>query len=313
MNHATYLRAGVPVTALGLLFIALAVAPGARGQSPVATSAPRNPPCASCATWNAEQQPFRVFGNAYYVGTHGLGAILVTSDSGHVLIDAALPESVPLIVAHIRALGFRIEDVKLLLNSHDHFDHAGGMAELQKLSGAPLAVSPPSAAVFRSGLSGQDDPQYGLVQPIARVRDIRVVADGETLHVGPIAVTAHFTAGHTPGGTTWSWRSCEAGRCADMVYADSQTPVSADGFFFTRSRTYPSAIQDFEHGHAALEAMPCDILLTPHPDASGMWERLARRDAGEPLAFINPMACKEYAATARKALARRIAIETGTP
>ena|ERR1700733_8790609 len=94
--------------------------------------------CANCAVWNKPQQAFKIYGNTYYVGTHGLSSILITSDSGHVLIDGALPESAPPIVANIRSLGFRVEDVKLIVNSHAHFDHAGGIAELQRLSGAVL-------------------------------------------------------------------------------------------------------------------------------------------------------------------------------
>jgi metallo-beta-lactamase class B len=139
---------------------------------------------------------------------------------------------------------------------------------------------------------------------------VRVFADGETLRVGPLALTARSTPGHTPGGTTWSWRSCDAGRCVDLVYADSQTPVSADGFLFTRSPSYPSAIQDFERGFATLEALSCDILVTPHPSASGLWERVAARDRGNADALVDREACRRYAATARQALARRVATET---
>ncbi len=140
--------------------------------------------CPSCATWNAPQHPFRVFGNTYYVGTHGLGSILITSDSGDILIDGALPESPPSIVANIRALGFRIEDVKLILNSHAHFDHAGGIAELQRLSGARVAASPWSADVLKAGGMGRGDPQYGSLLPIAPVANVSViVSDHDPSHV----------------------------------------------------------------------------------------------------------------------------------
>lgn len=269
----------------------------------------RSAECPSCAEWNAPQAPFRIYGNTYWVGTHGLGSILITSPQGHVLIDGALPESAPSIVASIRALGFRIEDVKLILNSHAHFDHAGGIAELQRASGARVAASPWSAAVLERGRSGPGDPQYGVLLPYPPVHDVRVVADGDTLRVGPLALVAHFTGGHTPGGTTWSWRSCEGARCLDLVYADSQTPVSADDFFFTRNTTYPTAIADFEHGFAVLESLPCDVLLTPHPDASQLWQRLAARDAGHADALIDATACRAYASAARDRLKRRIATE----
>ncbi len=147
------------------------------------------------------QQAFRIYGNTYYVGTHGLSSVLITSGTGHVLIDGALPESAPLIAANIRSLGFRIEDVKLILNSHAHFDHAGGIAELQRLSGARVAASQWTADVMRKGEVPRDDPQFGALRPIARVARVETLKDNETLNAGAVSVTAHLTPGHTPGGT----------------------------------------------------------------------------------------------------------------
>jgi metallo-beta-lactamase class B len=267
--------------------------------------------CPSCAEWNAPARPVHLYGSAYWVGTHGLGAILLTSPAGHVLIDAGLPESAEPIMANIRALGFRVEDVKLILNSHAHFDHAGGIAAIQHASGASVAASPWSAAVLRRGTPSPDDPQHDVALPYPAVTGpaIRELADGDTVRVGPIALTAHFTPGHTPGGTSWSWRECERGKCLDVVYADSQTPVSADNFFFTRSSAYPHALQDFAHSFAVLAQLPCDVLLTPHPGASQMWERLAAREGGERSALRDAGACQRYAATARAQLTRRVAAE----
>jgi metallo-beta-lactamase class B len=245
------------------------------------------PSCASCAEWNAPHAPFRIYGNTYYVGTHGLSAILLTSDAGHALIDAGLPESASSILANIRALGFRVEDIKLILNSHVHYDHAGGIAALQHASGAIVAASPASASVLTRGTSANDDPQFGVLLSYPPVDRVRVFADGDTPHVGPLGLIAHFTPGHTRGGTSWSWRSCEGGRCLDLVYADSQTPVSADGFFFTRNPSYPSVLADFERGFALLERLDCDVLLTPHPAASGLFERIAARDSGAKSALID--------------------------
>ena len=282
-----------------------AVSAPAAAQNPAARSAE----CPSCAEWNAPQKPFRIFGNTYWVGTHGLGSILVTSREGHVLIDGGLPESAPAILDNIHALGFRVQDVKLILNSHAHFDHAGGIAALQRVSGARVAASPWSATVLERGASGPGDPQYGVLLSYAPVKNVRTFADGDTLRVGALALVAHITAGHTPGGTTWTWRACEGARCLDMVYADSQTPVSADDFFFTRNSTYPSAIADFEHGFAVLDSLPCDVLLTPHPDASQLWQRVAAREAGTQDALVNQGACKAYAAAARERLKQRLASE----
>ena len=274
-----------------------------------AAPAQTSPPCKQCAEWNVSQEPFRIYGNTYYVGVRGLSSILITSPQGHVLIDGDIPESAPKIVANIKALGFRIKDVKLILNSHVHFDHAGGIAELHRLSGAPVAASKFTALALESGHSGRDDPQYGALRPIQPVAHVRVIKDGETLHVGPLALTAHFTPGHTPGGTTWTWQSCDQDHCLNMVYADSLSAVSADNFRFSRNTTYPRVIQDFEKSFATLSALPCDILLTPHPDVSDLWERLARREKGDPNAFVDKTACRRLADTSRASLEKRIASE----
>lgn len=261
------------------------------------------------AQWNAPQEGFKIFGNSHYVGTRGLASILVTSDSGHVLIDGALPESAPLIVENVRRLGFRVEDIKLILNSHVHYDHAGGIGELRRLSGAKVAASRASASVFESGRSGPDDPQYDSLPPIARVEKVRVVGDGETLRVGPLQMTAHMTGGHTPGGTSWTWTSCEQGTCRKMVYADSVSAVSAKEFRFTSSKGYAAALDDFERSFAFLEQVPCDILLTPHPEASDLWGRLAKRDAGSPDALVDTAACRRYAERGRAGLRTRLESE----
>ena len=153
-----------------------------------------------------------MFGNTYYVGTAGLGAVLVTSAAGHVLLDGALPQSAPRIDASIRKLGFRTEDVRLILNSHAHYDHAGGIAALARQSGATVAASASGARAIETGEPTKDDPQYAFgreANGFPPVEGVRVVADGETLRVGDVAITAHYTPGHTPGATTWTWRSCE--------------------------------------------------------------------------------------------------------
>ncbi|MEO8621981.1 MAG: subclass B3 metallo-beta-lactamase [bacterium] len=274
-----------------------------------ARSVQLTPSCTNCAEWNIPQRPFRIYGNTYYVGPHGLSAILITSNGGHVLIDGALPESAPSIMANIRELGFRVEDIKLILNSHDHFDHAGGIAAIQRASGATVAASPSSAKVLENGKSGPDDPQFGILLSYPAVAHVQVFADGETLHAGALALTAHATPGHTPGGTSWSWTSCENAQCLNMVYADSQSPGSADGFLFTRNDTYPTALADFERGFALLEHIDCDVLITPHPSASGLFERIAARDKGTTPALIDRDACKRYAANARQQLAKRVATE----
>jgi metallo-beta-lactamase class B len=227
-----------------------------------------------------------------------------------VVIDGDLAQSVTQIAGNIRALGFRPENIKLILNSHAHFDHAAGIAPLQQLSGARVAASPWSAAVLRRGTPAPDDPQHDLAPaPYAGVPKVEELRDGQTLRVGPLALTAHFTPGHTPGGTSWSWISCEQHRCLNIVYADSLTAVSADSYRFT---SHPDLLAGFEKSIATINDMPCDILLTPHPGFSGTLRRLeAREKGGKPDAFIEPGACKKLAQASRQGLAERIAKEKG--
>jgi metallo-beta-lactamase class B len=262
--------------------------------------------------WNLPQTPFRVFGNTYYVGTAGLSAILITSDAGHILIDGALPESAPLIEANVRALGFEPQDIRLILNSHEHFDHAGGLAALQRSTGARVAASPSGARALRQGHPTPEDPQYrsGVKAPYPAVKNAETIADGTALRVGSLAITPHFTPGHTPGATTWSWRSCDATRCADIVYADSLTPVSDDGFRFTADEKRPSIVDTFRRSISRVEELPCDVILAPHPEFIGLQAKLAQLKARpEVNPFIEENACRRFAAAARKRLEQRVASE----
>lgn len=267
-----------------------------------------SPSCEHCVEWNAPQKPFRIYGNTYYVGPHGLSSILITSKAGHVLIDGGLPESASQIAAHVSELGFRVEDIKLMVNSHVHFDHAGGIAELQRMSGARVVASEWSARVLTKVGVAPDDPQYGVVRPVPLVAKVDTLADGETFHVGEIAITAHLTPGHTPGGTSWTWQSCKGAQCLNLVFADSLTAVSADGYKFTR---VPGAVQAFEKSFAFLKTTPCDILITAHPDVSNFWERVDGHNNGsKPDPIIDAGACRALADEAEAALRARVAKET---
>lgn len=298
----TALRVAVPRAFLPLLLVYSAV----HGRVAAAQDrdvVPPTPNCSSCAEWNMPHAPVKLFGNTYYVGTAGLAALLVTSPDGHVLVDGALPESAPLIRRNIESLGFRLEDVKLIVNSHAHYDHAGGIPMLARLSGATVAATAPSAAWLRAGRPLEDDPQYDMGPALEKIARVRVLRDGETVTVGRLSLTAHLTAGHTPGGTTWTWRACDGPVCHSVVYADSQTPISSEGFLYTTSRTYPSGVADFRRGHEVLERLACDILVTPHPAASQLWERVEKGT------LVDGGGCRKLAADARRALEARLAKE----
>jgi len=262
----------------------------------------------AAADWNGPQAPQRIHGDTYYVGVHGLSSVLIHGDAGAILIDGGLPQSAPEIEAHIRQLGFKLEDVKLILNSHAHFDHAGGIAALQRDSGADVLASPSGAQALRSGRVAADDPQAGFPDngfpAVARVRDVH---DGETVRLGALAVTAHFTPGHTPGSTTWTWRSCEDGQCLDVVYADSINAISAPGFHYLADTTHADLAETFRHSIDTVANLPCDILISVHPgvaDVDRKLARIARKPKQNP--FIDAQACRTYAATARSLLDARV-------
>jgi metallo-beta-lactamase class B len=258
---------------------------------------------AGMTEWLAPQDPFALYGNTYYVGTHGISAVLITSPAGHILIDGGPAGAADQIAAHVRALGFKVEDIRYILNGHDHFDHAGGIAALQKMSGAAVLGSPASIAVLRTGQPDKRDAQYPDLVPFAPVANTRAVRDGDVVKLGPLAVTAHFTPGHTPGATSWTWQSSEGGKTMHMVYADSVTAIAADGRNFSRNPLYPKARADVERSIAMIEGLECDVLVGAHPDFSDLWERK------ESKTFVDPDACRKYAANGRAWLAKTLAAE----
>ncbi|HET6565378.1 MAG TPA: subclass B3 metallo-beta-lactamase [Xanthomonadales bacterium] len=271
--------------------------------------------CSFCDDWNKPQAAFHVYGNTWYVGTKGLGAILVATDEGLILIDGALAQSAHLIDENIRAAGFDPLDIKYILNSHAHFDHAGGIAALQRYTGAQALASEGSLAALQSGEVGKDDPQFGFGVEANRfpaVENVGLVANQQTVRLGDTELTAHYTPGHTPGGTTWTWQSCEGSNCLDMVYADSLSPVSADGFRFSDPDISPNSAQQLSSSIALIQDLPCDILLAPHPFLFRMEEKLAAREADSRInPFIDSSACSGYGDYFAEWLDRRLAEESG--
>jgi metallo-beta-lactamase class B len=265
--------------------------------------------CSQCEEWNKEQAPFRIFGNTYYVGPRGLSSVLVTSPAGHVLIDGALPQSAPLIARHVEQLGFRMTDVKVILNSHAHSDHAGGIAELQKISGAKVIASNIAANVLRSGKADRNDPQFGISHPFPGSGNVEALGERKSVVLGALQLNVIHTPGHTPGGTSWTWKSCEADRCLSVVYGDSLTAISDDSFKYSGDARYPNAAADVSRSIAALDATPCDILITAHPDAVGLWPAFDAHVKGDRTQLIDSSACKRYAAAAKVRFEKRIASE----
>jgi metallo-beta-lactamase class B len=221
-----------------------------------------------------------------------------------VLIDGTLPENAPLIESNIRALGFRVQDIKLILNSHAHGDHAGAIAALARDSGAQVAASAASAKALKLGGDDPDDPQHGMAPFYPKVSNVRVLVDGQTVHVGSLALQMHAMPGHTPGSSGWTWRSCEESRCLSMVYADSLSLLSTDDYRYT-DPAHPERLAGYRRALAMLAALPCDILLTPHP-RDGFFDKAARMAPGKPNPLIDAQACKAYAAEGQQNLEARL-------
>lgn len=262
--------------------------------------------CEQCAAWNADQAPFRIFGNTYYVGVRGLSSVLITSADGHVLIDGDLPQSAPLIARHVEQLGFKMSDVKVILNSHVHYDHAGGIAELQKLSGAKVIASDIGAKVLRTGKVDRSDPQFGILKPYPGAKNVEALGTRESVEVGQLELRVIHTPGHTPGGTSWTWTSCESERCLNVVYGDSLNAISDDSFKYSGDKRYPNASSDMKASIAAMSAAPCDILIAAHPDFTGLLTLIDEQGNGDRTQLVDSSACKRYAAAGKERFEKRL-------
>ena len=256
----------IPVRA-ALSALAIVLGPAASGQP---ADDPLLRPIAPehSARWLEPRAPSRLHGNSWLVGFGGLNVALIDTGAGLILIDGAVPQAVPALEANIRQLGFRVEDIALILSTEPHFDHAGGIAALARDSGATVVASAAAAQVLRRGRSGPDDPQAAHLPGFPAVERLRIVADGETLRLGDTGIVARATPGHTAGSMSWSWRSCDPAGCVDIVFASSLNPASADGYRFSDPANRP-VVESFRRTFAAMRALPCDRLVTPHPAQAG--------------------------------------------
>lgn len=257
--------------------------------------------CVNDPSWIAPQKPFRIYGNTWNVGPRGLGVFLITSPAGHILIDGGVPEGAALIEANIRSLGIDLHDIKWILNSHEHCDHAGGIAQLAKDTGAQVIASSAGIPLLERG--GHNDPQYGDSFSYPPVHVTRAVTDGESLRLGGLLLTAHLTPGHTQGNTTWTWQSCEGTRCLNIVDIGS---LSAPDYKLVDNPNSPDIVKDYESSFTKVAALPCDIALAPHPGMVDFWARVDKRDQGDTDALIDPTLCRAYAKNASVSLEEKL-------
>jgi metallo-beta-lactamase class B len=249
--------------------------------------------------WNGPQKPFHVVGNIYYVGMSGVSAFLIKTPAGLILTDGGLPESAPFIEQHIKALGFRLPDVKILLNSHAHFDHSGGLAQLKKDTGAKFYASEGDKPFLESGHINFGPSSRIDTTPIHVDRTMR---DGDSFTLGGVTMTAHITPGHTKGCTTWTSHVSEGGKTYSVMFFCS---ISGGGNPLVGNAAWPGIAQAYKQSFARLEKMQTDIFLAPHGNQFGLAAKLARMEASEgkagaPNPFIDPSELHRFLAQARK-------------
>lgn len=259
--------------------------------------------------WLSPQTPARVHGNSYLVGFGGLNVALIRTADGLILIDGAVPQAVADIEANIARLGFDIKDVKLILSTEPHYDHAGGIAALARDSGATVIAAAAAVPTLRSGKPDRADPQAAMLPAMPGTKRVRPARDGERISLGGVTVTAQATPGHTAGSMSWSWRSCERDKCLDVVFGSSLNPISAEDYRFA---DHPTQVRWFRASFERLRKLPCDILITAHPDQSGGDEKMRRLIEGaRPNPFVDAGACRAYADKFEALLDARLARESG--
>lgn len=243
-------------------------------------------------SWRQPTPPVRIADNTWNIGTVGLSALLVRTDAGAILIDGGVPQAADMLLANMQSLGVAPADLELILSSHAHGDHVGPLAAVKRATGARVVNSAESAWLMAHG--GADDIHFGDAILYPPMRTDRVVRDGEVVELGGMRLTAHFMSGHTPGSTAWTWTDTKDGKPVRIAYVDSLT---APGYTVHGNPRYPRLAEDYARSFDVVRALPCDVLVTPHPDFSG-WNYA---DAGNPQP--EPVSCRAYADRAEAALA----------
>lgn len=269
-----------------------------------ATADPQADP--TSRSWNQPVKPYRIIGNIWYVGASGVTSFLITTSDGHILLDGGLAETAPQIRRNVAQLGFKLADIKILLNSHAHYDHAGGLAELKELAGAKLMATEADAELLARG--GKDDFQWGDKYSYKPVKADRVLRDGDRVELGEVRLTARLTPGHTKGSTTWTMKVDEEGKQFDVVFS---TSVSAPGYTLVNNDKYPGIVDDYRRTFQILKSLPCDVFLGPHAEFFSMKEKMARMERGvKPNPFIDSAGYREYVTDGERVIQKLVETQT---
>ena len=263
----------------------------------------------SNSTWSEPFPPHRIVDNVYYVGTHGLASYLVTTPQGHILINSNLDNTVPMIKASVEKLGFRFNDVKILLISHAHWDHCAGSFRVKELTGAKYMVMDADVPEIEAG--GKGNFQYGntassLYKP---VKVDRVLHDGDEVKLGDAVLTARLTPGHTKGCTTWTMKATDRGKPYNVVIVGS--PNVNAGYKLVNNKLYPQIADDYERGFRVLKAHACDVFLGAHGEYYELDKKYPRLKEGQPNPFIDPEGYKAYTANREAAFRAELKKQSG--
>lgn len=256
---------------------------------------------------NQPVEPFKIIGNIYYVGASDVTSFLITTPQGHILIDAGFEETVPQIKANIAKLGFKLEDVKILLINHAHYDHCGGLAEIKKLTNAKLFASPQDAPVLEDG--GASDFRFGGDKnfSFAPVKVDEILKDGQKIKLGDTVLKTYFTFGHTKGATSWTTDVSENGKKYKVVFMSSVTTLD---YSFVNNAKYPNIAEDFAQTYQTLKSIKADVFLASHGqffDLLGKAERI--RAGAKPNPFIDPKGYQNFVARMSKAFEEKLKAE----
>jgi metallo-beta-lactamase class B len=258
-------------------------------------------------SWLDPVEPLRVVGPVHFVGTRGLGVYLVTTPAGHILLSGAMPPSTAAIEASIRALGYRPEDIRVLLVNHAHADHVGTLADFKRLTGATVAVMDREVELLASG--GRADPLYGG-DPRAYYPPVttdRVLRDGDTVELGGVTVTALLTAGHTRGSTTFTMTVEDGGVSYRVVFPDGSG--INPGTRLVRQPSYPGILEDHRRTIGVLESLTPDIFLSYHTEEFDLPGKRARAATEGARAFVDPEGYRRRIAEAKARLEALVAQE----
>lgn len=257
--------------------------------------------------WEVPEEPLHIAGPIHFVGTKGLGVFLFVTGEGLILMNTGMPSSGPMIEDSIRKLGFRPEDLKIIINGHAHIDHAGAIASLKEKYGARLAVMREDVAAMESGDKGDFKYADDFVYPPAKV-DI-VLRDGDTVRLGEVVLTAYLTPGHTRGATTWVTQVSEGGKPYLVVFPDGAG--FNPGYRLVRNPSYPGIADDYRGTHHALEMLKPDIWLAQHNeyyDLAGKRERARTEGAA---AWVDPEGYRRFIAGKKRAFEDEVDAEMG--